>query len=160
MIWRFTVPQTREIQKKKKALVLKNHSPGKSDFKNRDSFEPQYFGHMIEELTHWKRPWFWERLRAGGGGDGRGWDGWMASPTQWTRVWVKSRRWWRTGKCGMLQSTGSQRVGHDWGTEQQPTYKSAGIFIFYQITSFPKGRNQIWRYREVYTEVSTTAEVR
>ena len=43
-----------------------------------------------EELTHWKRPWCWERLRAGGEGDNRGWDGWMASPTQWTWVWVSS----------------------------------------------------------------------
>ena len=59
-----------------------------------------------EELTHWKRPWCWERLRAGGEGDDRGWDGWMASPTQWTWVWVNSGSWWWTGKPGMLQSMG------------------------------------------------------
>ena len=53
----------------------------------------QYFGHLIEELTHWKRPWFWERLKAGKV-DERGRDGWMASPTQWTWVWVNSRSWW------------------------------------------------------------------
>ena len=47
-----------------------------------------------EELTHWKRPWFWERLKAGGEGDNRGWDGWMTSPTLWTWVWAKSRSWW------------------------------------------------------------------
>ena len=47
-----------------------------------------------EELTHWKRPWFWERLKTGGGGDDRGWDGWMASPTRWTWVWAGSRSWW------------------------------------------------------------------
>ena len=47
-----------------------------------------------EELTHWKRPWCWERLKAGGEGDDRGWDGWMASPTQWTWVWVNSGSWW------------------------------------------------------------------
>ena len=70
-----------------------------------------------EELTHWKRPWCWERLRAGGEGDDRGWDGWMASPTQWTWVWVDSRSWWWTGRSGMLEFTGSQRVGHDWVTE-------------------------------------------
>ena len=46
-----------------------------------------------EELAHLKRPWCWERLRAGGEGDNRGWDGWMASPTQWTWVWVDSRSW-------------------------------------------------------------------
>ena len=60
-----------------------------------------------EELTHWKRPWFWEGLGAGGEGDDRGWAGWMASPTQWTWVWVNSRSWWWTGKPGMLQSVGS-----------------------------------------------------
>ena len=59
-----------------------------------------------------KRPWFWETLRAGGEGDDRGWDGWMASATQWTWVWANSRRWWRTGKRGVLQSMGSERVGH------------------------------------------------
>ena len=47
---------------------------------------------------HWKRPWSWERLRVGGEGDDRGWDGWMASPTQWTWVWVNSGNWWWTGK--------------------------------------------------------------
>ena len=41
-----------------------------------------------KELTYWERPWCWERLKAGGEGDGRGWDGWMASPTQWTWVWA------------------------------------------------------------------------
>ena len=70
-----------------------------------------------EELTHWKRPWCWERLGAGGEGDDRGWDGWMASPTRWTWVWVDSRSWWWTGRPGMLRFMGSQRVGHDWATE-------------------------------------------
>ena len=69
-----------------------------------------------EEPTHWERPWCWERLKAGGEGDDRGWDGWMASLTQWTWVWISSGRWW-TGKPGVLQSMGSQRVGHDWATE-------------------------------------------
>ena len=53
-----------------------------------------------EELTHWKRPWCWERLRAGGEGDNRGWVGWMASLTQWTKVWVDSGSWWWTGRPG------------------------------------------------------------
>ena len=61
-----------------------------------------------EELTHWKRPWSWERLRVGGEGDDRGWDGWMASLTQWTWVWTNSRTWWSTRSPGMLQSIGSQ----------------------------------------------------
>jgi len=70
-----------------------------------------------KELTHWKRPWCWERLKAGGEGDDGEWDDWMASPTQWTRVWVNSGSWWWTGRPGMLQSMGSQRVRHDWVTE-------------------------------------------
>ena len=70
-----------------------------------------------EELTHLQRPWCWERLKAGGEGNDRGWDGWMASPTQWTWVWVNSgSRWW-TGRPGVLQSMGLQRVRHDWVTE-------------------------------------------
>ena len=70
-----------------------------------------------KELTHWKRPWCWERLKAGGEGDNKGWDGWMASATQWTWIWVSSGSWWWTGKPGVLQSMGSQRVRHDWATE-------------------------------------------
>ena len=70
-----------------------------------------------EELTHWKRPWCWEGLGAGGEGDDRGWDGWMASPTQRTWVCVNSGSWWWTGRPGMLWFMGSQRVGHDWVTE-------------------------------------------
>ena len=69
-----------------------------------------------EELTHWKRPWRWERLKAGEGDD-RGWDGWMASPTWWTWVWASSGSWWWTGKPGALQSMGLQRVNSDWATE-------------------------------------------
>ena len=64
-------------------------------------------------------PWCWEKLKAEGEGDNRGRDGWMASLTQWTWVWASSGRWWRTGKSGMLQSMGSQRVRHSWATEQQ-----------------------------------------
>ena len=66
-----------------------------------------------EELTHWRRPWCWERLKAGEGDD-RGWDGWMASPTHWIWVGVNSGSWWWTGRPGVLQSMGSQRVRHDW----------------------------------------------
>ena len=68
-------------------------------------------------VTHLKRPWCWERLKAGGEGDDRGWDVWMASSTQWTWVWAISVSWWWTGKSGVLQSMGLQRAGHDWATE-------------------------------------------
>ena len=64
-----------------------------------------------------KRPWGWERLKAGGEGDDRGWDGWMASLTQWAWVWVNSGSWQWTGRPGVLQSMGSQRVRHNWATD-------------------------------------------
>ena len=70
-----------------------------------------------EELIHWKRPWCWEGIGAGGEGDDRGWDGWMASPTRCTWVWVNSGSWWWTGRPGVLRFVGSQRVRYDWGTE-------------------------------------------
>ena len=70
-----------------------------------------------EELNHWKRPWCWETLRAGEGGDARGGNVWMASLTQWTWVWIISGSQWRTGKPSVPQSMGSQRVGHNWMTE-------------------------------------------
>ena len=67
---------------------------------------------LILRPPDWKKPWCWERSKAGGEGGNRGWDGSMASLIQWTWVWESSRRWWRTGKPGVLQSMGSQRVGH------------------------------------------------
>ena len=70
----------------------------------------QYFGPWCEEPTHWRRPWCWERLKAGREEGDRGWDGWMASPTRWTWVWASSGRQWRTGKPSRLQPTGWQRV--------------------------------------------------
>ena len=79
--------------------------------------ELQYFGHLMPRTDSLERPWCWERLKAGGEGDDRGRDGWMASLSWWTWVWVRSGSWWWTGKPGVLQSMGSQRVGHDWATE-------------------------------------------
>ena len=70
-----------------------------------------------EELTHLKRPWCWEKLRAGEEGDDRGWHGWVVSPTRWTWVWVNSGSCWWAGRPGVLQSMGSQRVRQDWATE-------------------------------------------
>ena len=75
----------------------------------------QYFGHLMQRIDSssidWKRLWCWERLKAGGEGDDT-LDGWMASLTRWTWVWVGFGSWWWTGKPGMLQSMGSQRIGH------------------------------------------------
>ena len=76
----------------------------------------QYLDHLLQELTHWKRPWCWERLKAGEGDD-RGWDGWMASSTRWTRVWASSGSWWRTGKPGSAVVHGVAKIRHKWATE-------------------------------------------
>ena len=78
----------------------------------------QYLATSWEELSYWKRLWCWEGLGAGGEGDDRGWDGWMASLTRWMWVWVNSGSWWWTGRrAGVLPFMGSQRVGHDWATD-------------------------------------------
>ena len=80
------------------------------------SWNPNTLVTWCEELTHWKRPWSWKRLKAGGKGNDRWWDGWAVSPTRWTWVWASSWSWRWTGKPGMLQSMGSQRVTqlNDW----------------------------------------------
>ena len=83
----------------------------------------QYFGHLMRRTDSLKKPWCWERLKAGGERDDRGWDGWMASPTRWTWVWASSGSWWWTGKPGVLQSMRSQRAGHNWATELNSTDK-------------------------------------
>ena len=83
-----------------------------------------------KELTHLKRPWYWERLNAGGEGDDRGWAGWTASLTQWTLVSVNSGSWWWTERPGMLQSMGSQRVGYDWATELNHFFIQFSLLIF------------------------------
>ena len=80
------------------------------------SWNPNTLATWCKELTHWKIPWCWEWLKAEGEGDDRGCDGWMASLTQWIWVWVSSGSWWWTGKPGILQSMGLQKVGQDWGT--------------------------------------------
>ena len=88
----------------------------------------QYFDHLMQRTDSWKGPWCWERLKVGGEGDNRGWDGWMASPTQWTWVWVNSRSWWWTGRPDVLRFMRSQRVGHNWATELKWT--EASIYSF------------------------------
>ena len=97
--------------------ILKEISPGCSLEVLMLKLKRQYFSTSCEELTHWKRPWCWEGLGAGGEGDDRGWDGWMASPTRWTWVGVNSGSWWWTGRPGMLRFMGLQRFRHDWATE-------------------------------------------
>ena len=82
-----------------------------------------------KEPTHWERPLCWERLKAGGERDDRGWDGWMASPTWWTWVWVNLGSWWWTGRAGVLHPMGSQRFRHDWVTELNWFFNSLFVYI-------------------------------
>ena len=98
--------------------ILKEISPGVHWKDWCWSWNSNTLAAWCKELTHWKRvnfPWCWERLKAGG--EGRGWDGWMASLTLCTWVWVNSGSWWWTGRPGVLRFMGSQRVRHDWATE-------------------------------------------
>ena len=90
--------------------ILKEMSPGCSLEGLMLKLKLQYLATWCKELTHLKRPWCWERLGAGGEGDDRGWDGWMASPTWWTWVWVNSSSWWWRGRPGVLQSMRLQEL--------------------------------------------------
>ena len=79
-----------------------------------------------KELTYWKRPWCWERLKTGGEGNDRGWDGWMASLTWWTRVWVSSGSWWWTGKPEVMQSMGCKESDKtEWLNWTDPSHQEA-----------------------------------
>ena len=159
LCWRrlLRVPWT---ARKSNLSILKEISPEYSLEGLMPKLKLQYFGHWCKELTHWKRPWCWERLKAGGEGDNRGWDSWMASLTWWTWVWASSGSWWWTGKLGVLQSMGSQKVGHDWATELNWTEKKREKKeqrIHHQIGFRPTSRlNQLWEVlchiRETYLE--------
>ena len=108
--------------------VLKEISPcmfiGRTDAEAAILWLPDARSQLIR-----KRPWCWERLRANEEGGERRWDDWMASPTQWTWVWANSGRQWSTGKPGLLQFTGLQRVRHDLATEQQQYHKLREPFV-------------------------------
>ena len=97
--------------------ILKEISPGISLEGMMLKLKLQYFGHLMRRIDSLERLWCWEGLGAGGEGDDRGWEGWMASLSQRTWVWVNSRSWRWTGRPGVLRFMGSQRVGHDWATE-------------------------------------------
>ena len=77
----------------------------------------QYFAQLMRRADSFEKTLCWERLKAGGEGDDRGWDGWMVSPTQWTWIWVASGSWWWMERPGVLRFMGSHKVRHDWVTE-------------------------------------------
>ena len=97
--------------------ILKEISPGISLQGMILKLKLQYFGHLMPRVDSLEKIWCWERWREGGEGEDRGWDGWMASPTRWTWVWVNSGSWWWTGRPGQLQFMEAQRVRHNWATE-------------------------------------------
>ena len=93
-------------------VILKEINPEHSLKGPMMELKLQFFNHVMRKTDLFeKKPWCWERLRAGGKGEHRGWNGWMASPTWWTWAWVSSRSW--TGKPDGLQSMELKRVGHD-----------------------------------------------
>ena len=114
--------------------ILKEISPGCSLEGLMLKLKLHILATWSEELTHLKSTWCWERLKAGGEGDDRGRDGWMATPTQWTWVWVDFGSWWWTGKPGVLRFTGSQRVRDNWTTELK-SVETQILFVFVSFIS-------------------------
>ena len=106
------------------------------------------------------KDWCWEGLGAEGEGDDRGWEGWMASPTRWTRVWVNSGSWWWTGRFGMLDFMGLQRVGHDWVTELNIFFFTGQILLSAlscsACSSVSEGEFLMYPWREMYSPSSTS----
>ena len=102
-IWQNQYNIVKLKNKKKRKSVVNIHWKGWSR-----SWSSNTLATWCEELTHWKRPWCWDRLKAAGEGDDRGWDVWMASPVRWTWVWTSSGSWWWTGMLGVLQCMGLQ----------------------------------------------------
>ena len=107
------------VQRRSNQSILREISPGCSLEGLMLKPKLQYFGHLMRTADSLEkmRADAGKRLRAGGEGDNRGWDGWMASPTQWTLVWINSGSWRWTGRPDVVQSMGLQRVGHDWAIE-------------------------------------------
>ena len=114
--WRklFEVPWT---ARRSNQSILKETSPGCSLEGLMLRLKLQYFGHLMRRVDSLEKTLMLGGTGAGGEGDDRGWDSWKASPTRSTWVWVNSRSWWWTGRPGVLQFMGSQRVGHHWETE-------------------------------------------
>ena len=108
--------------------ILKVISPGCSLEGLMLKLKLQYFGHLMRRDDSSEKTVMLGGTRGRGEGDDRGWDGWMASPSRWTWVWVKSGSWWWTGRPGVLRFMGSQRVGHDWATELNWTF-SKNVFL-------------------------------
>ena len=116
--------------------ILKEISPGCSLAGLMLKLKLQYSGHLMWRVDLFEKTLMLGKLRAGGEGDDRRWDGWMASPTQWIWIWVDSGSWWWTGRPDVLQFMGSQRVGHEWATELNWTEDpfQVKILLFYYMS--------------------------
>ena len=113
-------------------LILKEINPEYSLEGLMLKLKLQFLAIWWEDLTHWKRPWCWERLRTGGEGDERGWDGWMASLTHWTWVWTNSGKWWEIRRviawCSAVHGVSkSQTQLNDWITEMCTIWKRQSV---------------------------------
>ena len=96
----------------------------------------QYFGYLMQRADSLEKTLMLGKMKAKGEEDGRGWDGWIASPIQQTWTWANSRRWWGMGKPGMLQSMKLQRVGHDLATKRQQIQYPSSMLSSWQITCY------------------------
>ena len=139
-LWTVVLEKTPESpldSKEIKSVNLKGNQPwiliGRTDA---ETEAPVFLFTWCKQPTHWKRPWWWERLRAEGKEGVRGGEGWMASSMQWTWTWANFGRWWGKGRPVVLQSVGSKRVRHDWVTEQQQQCLYLWFFTFVEIQSF------------------------
>ena len=116
-LWWWRLLRVPSTARRSNQSILKKISPEYSLEGRMLKLKLQYFGHLMWRTDSFEKTLILGKIEAGGEGDNRGWDGRMASPTQWTWVWVSSGRWWWTGKPGVLQSMGLQRFGHNWATE-------------------------------------------
>ena len=123
--------------RRSKQFILKETSPGCSLEGLMLRLKLQYFGHLVQRVDSLEKILMLGGIGAGGEEDNRWWDGWMASPTRWTWVWVNSGSWWWTGRPGMLWFMGLQRVRHDWATELNWTELSSITISIFTWTLFP-----------------------
>ena len=108
--------------RKSNQSILKEISPGCSLEGLMLKLKLQSFGHLMQRADSFEKTLMLGKIEAGGEGDDRRWDGWLASPTQWTWVWMDSGSWWGTGRPGVLRFMRSQSIGHDWVTELNWTW--------------------------------------
>ena len=135
-------------------MMIKEILPEKVNFKFNGTKRSELSPLPRSPILQFQRPWCWDGLGAGGEGDDRGWDGWMASLTRWAWVWADSRSWWWTGRSGMLRFMGSQRVGHDWATEPNWTERLWGM----TLTFWQNSKKLMWLSQEANRVVNTSEE--